>query len=182
MGYLKDDWKVNKKLTINMGMGYEIWERMVENKDRFVAFDLGVKKFVFAGNTVPTLPGTPPGSVSANSLGLPRNMVMGTDLNDFAPRIGFAWRVFGSSKTVLRGGFGMFYNWVTENVPQAMAFGPPWDPSLSITSNPHVPAVTFANPYQTPVVPPISRRVVTANTSRTPYIHQFSRSMVRSFI
>ncbi|HYI96960.1 MAG TPA: TonB-dependent receptor [Bryobacteraceae bacterium] len=181
MGYVQDDWKVSNNFTLNLGLRYEVWQRMTEAQDRFVAFDLGVKKFVFAGDTVPTLPGTPPGAVSAASLGLPRNMVMATDKNDFAPRVGFAWRVFGSNKTVLRGGFGMFYNWVTQNVPQAMAFGPPWVPSLSITSNPDVPAVTFNAPYQTSTVPSISGRVVTAYTNRTPYIHQYSMSLGHSF-
>ncbi len=181
MGYFQDDWKVSRNLTVNLGLRYEVWQRMIEEKDRFVAFDLSAKKFVFAGSTVPTLPGTPPGAVSASSLGLPRNMVMGTDKNDFAPRLGFAWRVFGDNKTVLRGGFGMFYNWVTENVPQAMAFGPPWVPSLAIASNPDVPAVTFASPYQTSVVASTSGRVVTAYTNRTPYIQQFSMSLGHSF-
>jgi hypothetical protein len=106
---------------------------------------------------------------------------MGTDRNDFAPRLGFAWRMFGSSKTVLRGGYGMFYNWVTQNVTQAMAFGPPWVPSLAITSNPDLPAVTFAAPYQTVVVPSVSGRVVTAYDNRTPYIMQYSLSLGHSF-
>lgn len=181
MGYVQDDWKVTQNLTLNLGLRYELWSRMVENQNRLVAFDLALRKFVFSGDTVPTLPGTPPGAVTSESLGLPRNLVMGTDHNDFAPRLGFAWRVFGSNKTVVRGGYGMFYNWVTQNVTQAMAFGPPWVPSLAITSNPDVSAVTFARPYQSTVVPSVSGRVVTAYTNRTPYIMQYSLSLGHSF-
>src|SRR5262249_33875811 len=73
MGYIQDDWKIGKNLTLNLGLRYEIWSRMVENQNRLVAFDLETRKFVFAGNTVPTLPGTPPGAVTSDSLGLPRN-------------------------------------------------------------------------------------------------------------
>ncbi|MCW5980088.1 MAG: carboxypeptidase regulatory-like domain-containing protein [Bryobacteraceae bacterium] len=181
MFYFQDDWKVNRSLTLNLGLRYEIWSRMVEEQNRLVAFDLVTQKFVFAGNQVPTLPGTPPGAVTAESLGLPRNMVMGTDRNDFAPRLGFAWRVFGSNRTALRGGYGMFYNWVTQNVTQAMAFGPPWVPSLAISSNPDIPAITFERPYQTTVVPSTAGRVVTARTNRTPYLMQYSLSLGHAF-
>jgi hypothetical protein len=75
----------------------------------------------------------------------------------------------------------MFYNWVTENVTQDMAFGPPWDPVLSITSNPNLPAVTFAQPYQTSVVPSTSAYVATARTNKTPYVEQYSLSLGHNF-
>ena len=124
MFYVHDDWRVSPNLTLNLGLRYEIWERMTEGKDRLVAVDLDTGQFVFAGS-VPTLPGTPPNSVAGASLGYTRNMKMETDLNDFAPRLGFAWRMFGTNDTVLRGGYGVFYTWVTQNTTQSMAFGPP---------------------------------------------------------
>jgi hypothetical protein len=62
-----------------------------------------------------------------------------------------------------------------------MAFGPPWVPSLAIAGNPDVPAVTFANPYQTTVVPSASGRVVTARTNRTPYLMQYSMTLGHAF-
>ena len=181
MFYIHDDWRVHPDLTINLGLRYEIWQRMTEKQDRLVAIDLATQQFVFAGS-VPTLPGTPSNSVAAASLGYSRNMAMGTDLNDFAPRFGFAWRIFGTNDTVLRGGYGVFYNWVTQNTTQAMAFGPPWVPRISIASELDVPAVSFANPYGTSDIigPSSSGRVALGQETRTPYLQQYSLSLDRA--
>ena len=181
MFYVHDDWRVHPNLTLNLGLRYEIWERMTEGQDRLVAIDLATNQFVFAGS-VPTLPGTPPNSVAGASLGYTRNMAMETDLNDFAPRLGFAWRMFGTNDTVLRGGYGVFYNWVTQNTTQAMAFGPPWVPTISIASELDVPAVPFSDPYGTTdiVGPSSGGRVAVGQETRTPYLQQYSLTFDRA--
>ena len=178
MFYVHDDYRVSPNLTLNLGLRYEIWDRYIERQDRFVAFDLATEQFVFAGS-VPTLPGTPPNSVPAASLGYSRNMAMGTDKNDLAPRLGFAWRMLGTNRTVLRGGYGVFYNWVTQNISQTMAFGLPWVPNISISSDLDVPAVTFANPYGTTdiIVPSTGGIVALGQETRTPYLQQYSLSL-----
>ena len=177
MFYVHDDWRVSPNLTLNLGLRYEIWERMTEADDKLVAIDLATNQFVFAGS-VPTLPATPPNSVPAASLGYTRNMKMETDLNDFGPRLGFAWRMFGTNDTVLRGGYGVFYNWVTQNATQAMAFGPPWVPRIDIAGELDVPSVPFSDPYGTGDVigPSTSGQVATGQDARTPYIQQYSLS------
>jgi Carboxypeptidase regulatory-like domain/TonB dependent receptor-like, beta-barrel len=89
-GFFMDDWKVNQKLTLNVGLRYDLVTPPVEVKDRQLAFDLQRGQLVFAK----------PGSYRDRAF---------TDLdkNNFAPRFGFAYQATPS--TVVRGGYGIFW-------------------------------------------------------------------------
>ena len=91
-GYIQDDWKVTPNLTINWGLRYEFYKRMIEEGDRFSSFDPVTGQVIVAGQG-----------------GEGRSLVNG-DHNNFAPRLGFAYRPFGGSDTVIKGGTGVFYD------------------------------------------------------------------------
>jgi hypothetical protein len=104
--YVQDDIKVNSKLTLNLGLRYEF---VVHAKEKYNA----EANFNIDTNTLDIPPGRqdplPPGfypqiAVNRNA---PRSLVPNQKLN-FAPRVGFAYNVF--KKTVVRGGFGVFYS------------------------------------------------------------------------
>lgn len=88
--YIQDDWKVNDRLTLNIGIRYEVDTATREVNNKWTNFDPVTGKLLIAGfNTNETT------GVEA-------------DKNNFAPRFGFAYRV--RNGTVVRGGFGVFYN------------------------------------------------------------------------
>ncbi len=89
--FAQDDWKVNQRLTLNLGVRYDIITYPTEEHNRQSALNMTTGVIDLAGVN-----------------GVPRSLV-NTDYNNFAPRVGFAYDVYGSGRTVLRGGYGMFY-------------------------------------------------------------------------
>ena len=90
--YLQDDWKVNSKFTLNLGLRYELTTPIYDGEDKLSNFDPGTNKLIT----------TKGGSYSERAL---RDM----QFNNFAPRIGGAYQF--TPKTVIRGGYGLGYNY-----------------------------------------------------------------------
>ena len=105
--YLQDSFHASRKLTLNMGMRWEPFMAWNEVKHRTEVFQIG--QAVPGGPHSSLYTGAPPGLFFAGDSGVPERGVNSNLLN-FAPRLGFAYDVFGDSKTSLRGGFGMFYD------------------------------------------------------------------------
>lgn len=114
--FVQDDWKVHPRLTLNLGLRYDLITPFVDKSDLFINFDPSGQgknglKGVFIVPRADIIPQLHPGFaaqgiITAEEAGVGRGLVK-TDSNNFAPRIGAAWRV--TDDTVIRGGFGMFY-------------------------------------------------------------------------
>jgi hypothetical protein len=99
-GYIQDNWKVNDKLTLNLGMRYDL------NLPRTERFDRGSYWNETATPAI-NVPGyNLKGAVSF--LDSNNRTYFNTDKNNFGPRFGFAYRL--NDKTVVRGGYGFFYS------------------------------------------------------------------------
>jgi hypothetical protein len=117
--FLQDDYRIRKNLTLNLGLRYERdlptterFNRSVNGFDRTTANPIEARaRAAYAANPIPEIPAaqfrTPGGLLFASDSN--RN-IYSTKTNTLSPRIGFAWtpEAFGG-KTVLRGGFGVFY-------------------------------------------------------------------------
>jgi hypothetical protein len=117
MGFFaQDDFKVTPRLTVNLGLRYEIITPFRENNDLLVNFDPNFvsstgRKGRYIVPSERALPYLDPrfrnyGVVTAAEAGVPRSLVR-TDTNNLAPRLGVAYRL--SSRTVARGGYGFFF-------------------------------------------------------------------------
>jgi hypothetical protein len=115
-GYVQDDFKVSPTLTLNIGVRYDVMKPPKEKFNALSMFIPDIGKQVMAGtgtlsqaDFAARIAGVGGANVvMAKDLGLPDTIVSTNYLN-FAPRFGFAWRPFGHAKTVVRGGYGIFY-------------------------------------------------------------------------
>jgi hypothetical protein len=101
--YVQDDWKVSPKLTLNLGLRYELVPVLADTQGEMRNFDLQ------------TLDLTPEGQVG-------KKYFKGAHKN-FAPRFGFAYQA--TDKTVVRGGYGWFYSRTVDMGPASLSQNPP---------------------------------------------------------
>ncbi len=88
--FFQDDWRVNSKLTLNLGLRYELFTPYREVANRIANFDVTDGRLKIAGFQ-----------------GVSPTAGIKTDYGNWAPRVGFAYKVRNS--TVIRGGIGVFY-------------------------------------------------------------------------
>lgn len=104
-GYIQDNWKLTDKLTLNLGIRYELWTQPIERQNQQANFLWGNGTLIYPNNQIPA--GISPPLVSSIPYGVNSRALLTTDRNNLAPRVGFAYSV--TQHTVLRGGFGQFF-------------------------------------------------------------------------
>ncbi len=166
-GYAMDDYRVTSTLTLNLGLRYDVFTPMVEEHNRIANFDFATGQFI-----------------SPQTSGFGRSAGVDTDLNNFAPRVGLAWNP-GSGKTVVRSGFGIFYDQQADQNDAELAYNPTGLYfSQSINNAPTTPTVRLSTGLPTPTYPDLSnpsgRASAQAFNSRTTYIEEWNFNIERS--
>jgi hypothetical protein len=95
-GYAQDDWRVTSKLTLNLGLRWDLYTPWLEAHGNESNFDLATESFILQKQNP---------NVSCNTCEISSTMGVDTDYKDFSPRVGFAYEI--TPKTVIRGGYGM---------------------------------------------------------------------------
>lgn len=184
--YIQDNWKVTPKLTLNLGLRYELAPGWTEKYDHMTIVSwswdnsfhpiwvrVGEGGFYDGNPPVPL----PEGWAIARDGRFGRRS-WETDFRQFAPRIGFAYSV--DDRTVLRGGVGVFYPHDIGNAAFDILRNQPFTMRIASNSNQFIPNATWENPY-----PPESLRVSTLTPAWVwgdpqPYTPQWSFNIQRS--
>jgi hypothetical protein len=149
--FVQDDWRVTSNLTLNVGLRYELYSGVYERFNRFNTFCIDKKEFCRVGQDGVPRPGYP------------------RDKDNFGPRFGFAWRIFGDNKTVLRGGYGIFYDYRITNTFYNMEQAPPWQFQDPRPNQPDRPVLSFQQPFPGPVPSTPTAADQTSGSAVAPY-------------
>jgi hypothetical protein len=134
-GFFQDDWRASHNLTLNFGLAYDVTTPVTEAHGRMANFDPSTNTLLI------------PGQNAGNSAGV------STDYSDIQPRFGFAWSPKNSSKTAVRGGYGIFYDDGVIGGTQGLYQNPPFAGDVTYTSDDLNTGVTIDNGF--PIVPSI---------------------------
>ncbi len=147
--YFADDWKVSRRLTLNLGIRYEIEVPRTERHNRMNYFDPNVASPLAGPAGIPGLKGGIE-FLGVNGIG---NRQFPIPWKEIAPRLGFAYQL--NSKTILRGGGGIFYTpGATKAGGVVGNFGFRTDTTYTGSSDGLTPQVYLDNPFPTGLVPP----------------------------
>ena len=180
--YAQDSWRIRSGLTLNYGLRWELAEPFNDRYNRIENFIPGYVTSSFPCQLSPNNPlvatirstncnpGGPGESVFPVGLAFPgdKGVPKGLSYNyykAFAPRVGLAWSPFGSRKTSIRAGFGMFYNPVEQLVYKQFNGAPPFGAApflaniLYNTPYLHQDGSTAVNPFPLINQPPAGQPV-----------------------
>jgi hypothetical protein len=192
--FLQDDWKLSQKLTLNLGLRYELNLPPYETRGALATFDPALYQprmevdasgnpvgppvggFVQAGNVIPQYD-------LADVPNVGKRIFTSVDPNNFGPRVGFAYSPFDSGRLTLRGGYGIFYSRPsaihiinTTNAPPTYVIRRSLPGALIRLEDPFVP---LPSQDQFPVfVPGVTLSSSTFDRRlRTAYFHQYNASL-----
>ncbi len=121
--YVQDDMRATNRLTLNMGVRWDVYVPWVEKDNRQSNFDTSTGKFVVASD-----------DAVMNGVKVGRYLQTYSK-GDVAPRFGFAYDLRGDGKTLVRGGVGLFWNFTPGGTSSSKAQNPPFLQSTALTTS-----------------------------------------------
>jgi hypothetical protein len=129
--YVEDDWRVTKDLTLNLGLAWALVTPITEAHDRIADFNPANGEFLIAGHG------------ASDSAGIQ------FDKTALEPRIGVAWKPFGSGKTAIRGGYAIFHDSSWNQGSQGLWQNPPYFAQSVLGNFGGIPAYFMSQGFQT---------------------------------
>jgi hypothetical protein len=160
-GFLQDDWRVNDRLTLNLGLRYELFTQPYERGGRQSNLLRDEGKLIFANNDIPA--SIPASATTQVPEGISASSLMRLDTNNVAPRLGLAYKL--SERTVLRGGAGLFYgDHPTVGASGRLPANPPFRVNVSYPTDLVTPILTLDGGFPANALDPVFSPFLTLNT------------------
>ncbi len=168
-GFVQDTWRVRQDLTLNVGLRYERNPFFNGINGQTSGFDYSTGKIIVPenhgnllnANAQPEIPLLLPlyrdRIEGSDSLGLPQS-IRRTGPGQLAPRLGFAYKVGGGERTVIRGAYGVFPVYLDTNLALQWVKVPPFEITQTVNNSVGKPGFTFANPFN-------GQALISANTA-----------------
>lgn len=133
--FAQDDWKITRRLTMSVGLRWQVSLPGEEAHGLYYNVEPGTGSLIMPeqsaiSRVVPTFPKDKVTFVTAEQAGYPTRL-RSADLNNFAPRVGLAWRPFGD-RTVIRTAYGIYYDDLSIGY---LANSSPWAGSETFVNN-----------------------------------------------
>jgi outer membrane receptor protein involved in Fe transport len=167
--YAQDEFRLTPRLTLNLGLRYELPIPFVDENDAITGFRTGVQSQKY--------PAAPAGLVYPGDPGIPRGVIP-TDKNNLAPRIAAIWDPTGRGRTSVRAAWGIFYDALAGQGDffQSGVLSPPFTPLVELNT----PApITLANPLGPltggpRLFPPSLTIIGWGDDYQSPYAHHYN--------
>lgn len=130
-GFAQDDYRVTSRLTLNLGLRYELNGVPNEIHDRLSVYNVSSRTLAQAGTS-----------------GVE---IYKKDFNNFGARLGFSFSPFRDSRTVVRGGFGLYFDQPVTNIVTGLGSNPPFSSSVTFNNTAQVPLnIDLTRPFNLP--------------------------------
>jgi hypothetical protein len=127
--FAHDDWRAGSRVTVSAGLRYDYLSPPVDRDDRANLYDVSTGQLVAVGSN-----------------GMPRGGYE-PDRNNVAPRAGFAWTIDEAARTVVRGGYGVYYNQGALATSEGLYFNPPYFNLSVYFPVAGLPPLTLSDPF-----------------------------------
>ncbi|HMF75857.1 MAG TPA: TonB-dependent receptor [Bryobacteraceae bacterium] len=128
-GFLQDDWKITRRLTLNLGLRYDVFTPDTEIRNRLANFNFNTLSLIYAGQN-----------------GVGPSAGIQTRYGNLAPRVGFAYDLTGRGNTIIRGGFGISYFPAPFSASNELGQQPPFTVSQTFAPTTNPLGSAYSNP------------------------------------